>query len=71
MIQETIKQSLPEDFQRAEFLLQHGMVDLVVDRKSLRETLFRLLKMLQEDRKPPPPKGSESLEGASAEGQNS
>ncbi len=71
VIQETIKQSLPEDFQRAEFLLQHGMVDLVVDRKSLRETLFRLLKMLQEDRKPPPPKGSESLEGASAEGQNS
>ncbi len=70
VIQETIKQSLPEDFQRAEFLLQHGMVDLVVDRKSLRETLFRLLKMLQEDRKPPPPKGSESLEGASAEGQN-
>ncbi len=70
VIQETIKQSLPEDFQRAEFLLQHGIVDLVVDRKSLRETLFRLLKMLQEDRKPPPPKGSESLEGASAEGQN-
>jgi acetyl-CoA carboxylase carboxyl transferase subunit beta len=43
VIQETIRQPLPEGFQRAEFLLAHGMVDLVVERKDLRETLRRLL----------------------------
>ena len=37
VIQETIRQPLPEGFQRAEFLLEHGMVDLVVERKDLRE----------------------------------
>jgi acetyl-CoA carboxylase carboxyl transferase subunit beta len=43
VIQETIRQPLPEGFQRAEFLLEHGMVDLVVERKELRELLRRLL----------------------------
>jgi acetyl-CoA carboxylase carboxyl transferase subunit beta len=44
VIEETIKQELPEGFQRAEFLLEHGMVDRVVDRRSLRETVARLLR---------------------------
>lgn len=46
VIAQTIKQQLPEDFQRAEFLLQHGMIDMVVDRKHLKDTLSRLLKLL-------------------------
>ena len=43
VIEQTIKQQLPEGFQRSEFLLEHGMVDMIVDRKSLRDTLGRLL----------------------------
>jgi acetyl-CoA carboxylase carboxyl transferase subunit beta len=44
VIEETIKQELPEGFQRAEFLLEHGMIDLVVDRRDLRDTTARLLR---------------------------
>jgi acetyl-CoA carboxylase carboxyl transferase subunit beta len=43
VIQQTIKQDLPEGFQRAEFLLEHGMVDMVVHRKELRRTVARVL----------------------------
>lgn len=43
VIEQTIKQQLPEDFQRAEFLLEHGMVDMIVERKDLKGTLFRLI----------------------------
>lgn len=43
VVQETIKQQLPEGFQRAEFLLEHGMIDLIVDRRELKSTLARLL----------------------------
>jgi acetyl-CoA carboxylase carboxyl transferase subunit beta len=48
VIQETIRQPLPEGFQRAEFLLEHGMLDLVVERKELREVLRRLLAFFAE-----------------------
>jgi acetyl-CoA carboxylase carboxyl transferase subunit beta len=44
VIEETIKQELPEGFQRSEFLLEHGMVDRVVDRREMRETVVRLLR---------------------------
>ncbi len=43
VIEQTIKQILPEGFQRAEFLLEHGLIDLIVERKDLRETIIRLL----------------------------
>jgi acetyl-CoA carboxylase carboxyl transferase subunit beta len=43
VIAETIRQPLPEGFQRSEFLLEHGQIDLVVERRELRETLRRLL----------------------------
>src|SRR5690606_27825061 len=46
VIEETIKQELPEGFQRAEFLLEHGMVDQVVDRRELRATVVRLLRLM-------------------------
>jgi acetyl-CoA carboxylase carboxyl transferase subunit beta len=43
VIAETIRQPLPDGFQRSEFLLAHGQVDMVVERRDLRETLRRLL----------------------------
>ncbi len=45
VIEQTIKQSLPEGFQRAEFLLEKGMIDKVVHRHEMRETLHLLLRM--------------------------
>ena len=45
VIEQTIKQKLPEGFQRAEFLQEHGMIDLVVPRPKMRETLARILKL--------------------------
>lgn len=44
VIEETIKQELPKGFQRSEFLLEHGMVDRVVDRRELKETVALLLR---------------------------
>jgi len=43
VIEQTIKQQLPENFQRAEFFLEHGMIDMVVNRKNLKETLWKLI----------------------------
>lgn len=43
VIQDTIRQELPAGFQRAEFLLAHGFVDMIVERKNLRQTLIQLL----------------------------
>src|SRR4030043_437503 len=47
VIEQTIKQPLPEDFQRAEFLLEHGMIDIIVERKNLKDTLAQLFELLQ------------------------
>ena len=46
VIQDTIKEKLPEGFQRAEYLLEHGMVDMVVHRHKMAETLARLIDLL-------------------------
>jgi acetyl-CoA carboxylase carboxyl transferase subunit beta len=46
VIEQTIRQKLPKDFQRAEFLLEHGMLDAVVDRRELRATLIKLLNFM-------------------------
>lgn len=43
VIQQTIKQQLPDQFQRAEFLLEHGMIDMIVERKQLKETVSTLI----------------------------
>ena len=48
VIEETIREKLPEGFQRAEYLLEHGMVDMVVPRGELTATLARILKLLRE-----------------------
>jgi len=47
VIEETIREKLPEGFQRAEYLLDHGMVDLVVRRHELNETVGRLIGLLR------------------------
>jgi len=44
VIEQTIKEKLPDDFQRAEFLLKKGFIDKVVRRNELKETLSKLLK---------------------------
>jgi acetyl-CoA carboxylase carboxyl transferase subunit beta len=44
VIEQTIKQALPEGFQRAEFLLEHGMVDRIVDRRQMKKEIARLLR---------------------------
>jgi len=46
VIEQTIRQKLPEGFQRAEYLLDHGMVDLIVERKDMKAQLARILSML-------------------------
>jgi len=46
VIEQTIREKLPEGFQRAEYLLDHGMLDMVVPRRELRDTLARLVGML-------------------------
>jgi len=50
VIEETIREKLPEGFQRSEYLLEHGMVDMVVPRHRLRDTLIRLIDLLREPR---------------------
>jgi acetyl-CoA carboxylase carboxyl transferase subunit beta len=47
VIRETIGKDLPKGFQSAEFVLEHGFLDFIVDRRDLKQTLFHLLKMLQ------------------------
>jgi acetyl-CoA carboxylase carboxyl transferase subunit beta len=43
VIEQTIRQKLPKGFQRSEFLLEHGMVDMVVDRREIRDAIVRVL----------------------------
>jgi acetyl-CoA carboxylase carboxyl transferase subunit beta len=47
VIEQTIRQKLPEGFQRSEFLVEHGMIDLVVDRRELKTTLARALRFMR------------------------
>jgi acetyl-CoA carboxylase carboxyl transferase subunit beta len=46
VIEQTIRQTLPDGFQRSEFLLEHGMLDFIVDRSEMKETLVRCLELL-------------------------
>jgi len=46
VIEQTMKQPLPDDFQRADFLLDHGLIDMVVDRKNLRDTIAKIFELL-------------------------
>jgi len=50
VIEQTVREKLPEGFQRAEYLRDHGLVDLVVARKEMKDVLARLIGMLVEPR---------------------
>ncbi|MEO5595693.1 MAG: acetyl-CoA carboxylase, carboxyltransferase subunit beta, partial [Lysobacteraceae bacterium] len=52
VIEQTVRETLPEGFQRSEFLLEHGAIDMIVDRRELREKLGALLALMQ--RRPMP-----------------
>jgi acetyl-CoA carboxylase carboxyl transferase subunit beta len=48
VIKETIKRDLPEGFQRSEFLLEHGFLDFIVERKNLKAKLAQLIRIFQQ-----------------------
>ena len=48
VIQDTIREELPIDFQKAEYLKEHGMVDIVSHRKDLRENLYKVLQHISQ-----------------------
>jgi acetyl-CoA carboxylase carboxyl transferase subunit beta len=58
VIEQTVREKLPEGFQRAEYLLEHGILDMVVKRADMRATLARLIALLRE---PLPPEPAEPL----------
>jgi acetyl-CoA carboxylase carboxyl transferase subunit beta len=47
VIEQTVRETLPEGFQRAEFLLEHGAIDMIIDRREMRDRLSNVLLMLQ------------------------
>ncbi len=47
VIQQTVRETLPEGFQRSEFLLEHGAIDMIIDRRDLRSRLSTLLRLLR------------------------
>ncbi|MEZ5498923.1 MAG: acetyl-CoA carboxylase, carboxyltransferase subunit beta [Steroidobacteraceae bacterium] len=51
VIQQTVRETLPEGFQRSEFLLEHGAIDMIVDRRDMRSRIAALLRLLM--RRPP------------------
>src|SRR5262249_49555189 len=51
VIEQTIREKLPDGFQRSEYLLDHGMIDMVVHRHELRETLSRICRLLVTERR--------------------
>jgi acetyl-CoA carboxylase carboxyl transferase subunit beta len=54
VIEQTIRQKLPEGFQRSEFLVEHGMLDLVVDRRDMKAVIGRVLRFMRAEPAPPP-----------------
>ena len=52
VIEQTVRETLPEGFQTAEFLLEKGALDMIVDRRQMREEVAGLLAKLQKQRKP-------------------
>ena len=47
VIEQTVRQKLPEGFQRSEFLLEHGALDMIVDRRQMREKIISILSFLK------------------------
>jgi acetyl-CoA carboxylase carboxyl transferase subunit beta len=63
VIEQTIRQKLPEGFQRSEFLVEHGMLDLIVDRRDMKATIARALRFMRAE---PPAIAEQVPVGASA-----
>jgi acetyl-CoA carboxylase carboxyl transferase subunit beta len=64
VIEETVRETLPKDFQTAEYLLEHGMVDMVVARKDIKETLVNLISILTKQKpRVPEPNGGKKDNG--------
>jgi acetyl-CoA carboxylase carboxyl transferase subunit beta len=53
VIESTVREKLPEGFQRAEYLLEHGILDMVVKRAEMRETLARVIRLLRASEEAP------------------
>jgi acetyl-CoA carboxylase carboxyl transferase subunit beta len=66
VIEQTIRQKLPEGFQRAEFLLQHGIIDAIVPRREMKARLATLLRMLLRQPAVPLPTSQPGQSGASS-----
>jgi acetyl-CoA carboxylase carboxyl transferase subunit beta len=58
VIEQTVRETLPQGFQRSEFLLQHGAIDMIVDRRELREKLAAVIALLLKLPAPEPSPGS-------------
>ena len=70
VIEQTIREKLPDGFQRAEYLLEHGMVDMVVHRHRLRDTIVRTIRLLMKtppERREPPEEEEERAEPVESE----
>jgi acetyl-CoA carboxylase carboxyl transferase subunit beta len=57
VIEQTVRETLPEGFQRSEFLLDHGALDMIVDRRQMRDEISSLLALLTAGRRPKPVSG--------------
>jgi len=57
VIEQTVREKLPEGFQRSEFLLEKGAVDMIVDRRELRDQISAMLNLMSEGRRPKPVTG--------------
>jgi acetyl-CoA carboxylase carboxyl transferase subunit beta len=68
VIQQTVRETLPECFQRSEFLLEHGALDMIVDRRDMRERIPTLLRVLLKAPPAPPPAPTPGAPGATQAG---
>ncbi len=62
VIEETVRETLPDDFQTAEYLLEHGMVDMVVPRKEMKDTLVNVISILTQQDSVPPTGGKKNTD---------
>ena len=53
VIEQTVRETLPEGFQRSEFLLEHGAIDMIIDRREMRGRIVNLLRILTGQPAPP------------------
>ncbi len=68
VIEQTVREKLPEGFQRSEFLLEHGAIDMIVTRAEMRARIARLLSKLQHLPEPPPDESENLIEEADEPG---